>query len=135
MGYPTNALIVDDESHVRAFLRLLVREIGIDDCWEAADGVSAVQLAQEHRPQLVLLDINLPGMNGLQVLAQLQELDPDMPVVMVTSQSAISTVSEAVRLGAVGYLLKHTPKDETLAALRDVLDSIGQEEAEEGSPG
>jgi two-component system chemotaxis response regulator CheY len=124
MARPTNALIVDDESHVRAFLRLLLREIGIANCWEAADGTSAVQLAQEHRPELVLLDVNLPGLNGLQVLAKLKEVSPDLPVVMVTSQSAISTVSEAVRLGAVGYLLKHCPKDETLKALNEVLESI-----------
>jgi two-component system chemotaxis response regulator CheY len=129
MARPTNALIVDDESHVRAFLRLLLREIGITECWEAPDGVSAVQQAQQHKPKLVLLDVNLPGLNGLQVLAQLKQLDAELPVIMVTSQSAISTVSEAVRLGAVGYLLKHCPKDETLKALREVLDSI-----EDGSP-
>jgi two-component system, chemotaxis family, chemotaxis protein CheY len=128
MGYPTSALIVDDESHVRAFVRLLLRELGITECWEAADGVSAVQLAQQHRPELVMLDINLPGMSGLQVLGQLKQHVPDIPVVMVTSQSAISTVSEAVRLGAVGYLLKHCPKDDTLKALREVLESINPSE-------
>lgn len=132
MARPTNALIVDDESHVRAFLRLLLREIGISNCWEAADGASAVQLAQAHKPELVLLDVNLPGLNGLQVLAQLKELSPDMPVVMVTSQSAISTVSEAVRLGAVGYLLKHCPKEETLKALNEVLESIDDGSSADG---
>ena len=126
MPRPTNCLIVDDESHVRAFLRLLLRELGITNCWEAADGVGALQLAQEHKPELVLLDVNLPGLNGLQILAQLMELSPDLPVVMVTSQSAIGTVSEAVRLGAVGYLLKHCPKDETLKALGEVLKSIDE---------
>ena len=124
-------LIVDDESHVRAFMRLLLREVGITDCWEAADGVSAVQLAQMHKPELVLLDVNLPGLNGLQVLAQLKEHDPDMAVVMVTSQSALNTVSEAVRLGAAGYLLKHCPKEETLRALREVLESMVDETEDE----
>lgn len=128
MARPTNALVVDDESHVRAFMKLLLREVGITECWEAADGVSAVLLAQQHKPELVLLDINLPGLNGLQVLGQLKEVDAEIPVVMVTSQSAISTVSEAVRLGAVGYLLKHCPKDETLKALKEVLDLIDEDE-------
>jgi two-component system chemotaxis response regulator CheY len=131
MARPKNALIVDDESHVRAFLRLLLRELGVMDCWEAADGVSAMQIAQQHNPELVLLDINLPGLNGLQVLEQLKQLNPDFAVVMVTSQSAISSVSEAVRLGAVGYLLKHCPKDETIRALGEVLDSIDEGAAEE----
>jgi two-component system, chemotaxis family, chemotaxis protein CheY len=130
MARITNALIVDDESHVRAFMRLLLREIGIEECWEAGDGVSAVQLAQVHKPQLVLLDINLPGLNGLQVLAQLKQQNADLPVVMVTSQSSLNTVSEAVRLGASGYLLKHCPKEETLAAMRDVLDSLEDSEPE-----
>lgn len=112
-------------------MRLLLREVGITDCWEAADGVSAVQLAQMHKPELVLLDVNLPGLNGLQVLAQLKEHDPDMAVVMVTSQSALNTVSEAVRLGAAGYLLKHCPKEETLRALREVLESMGDETEDE----
>ena len=128
MAYPKNALIIDDESHVRAFLRLLLREVGIEECWEAGDGASALQMAQQHKPELVLLDINMPGISGLQVLAQLQQAGFTNPVVMVTSQSAISTVSEAVRLGASGYLLKHCPKEETLMSLREVLDTVSGEE-------
>src|SRR5687767_7389058 len=108
MAYPKNALIVDDESHVRAFMRLLLREVGIEECWDASDGTSAVQLAQLHKPDLVLLDVNLPGLNGLHVLAQMKQFDPDLPVVMVTAQTSLSTVNEAVRLGASGYLLKHS---------------------------
>ena len=127
MAHPKNALIVDDESHVRAFMRLLLREVGIEECWEAADGASAVQLTQLHKPQLVILDINLPGLNGLQVLAQMKQFDPDLPVVMVTSQSSLSTVNEAVRLGASGYLLKHSRKEDTLKALREVIESIDEE--------
>ena len=131
MAHPKNALIVDDESHVRAFMRLLLREVGIEECWEAADGASAVQLTQLHKPQLVILDINLPGLNGLQVLAQMKQFDPDLPVVMVTSQSSLSTVNEAARLGASGYLLKHSRKEDTLKALREVIESI-DEEGEDG---
>jgi two-component system, chemotaxis family, chemotaxis protein CheY len=127
MAHPKNALIVDDESHVRAFMRLLLREVGIEECWEGADGTSAIQLAQLHKPELVLLDINLPGLNGLQVLAQLKQFDPDIPVVMVTSQSSLSTVNEAVRLGASGYLLKHSRKEDTLKALREVFESLGED--------
>ena len=130
MAHPKNALIIDDESHVRAFMRLLLREVGIEECWEAADGASAVQVAQLHKPELVLLDINLPGLNGLQVLAQLKQFDPELPVVMVTSQSSLNTVNEAVRLGASGYLLKYAEKEDTLKALKDVIESIGEESEE-----
>ena len=130
MSRPSNALIVDDEAHVRAFLRLLLGEVGVTGCWEAGDGPTAVLLAQQHQPELVLLDINLPGMNGLQVLEQLKAAHPNMPVVMVTAQSGINAVTEAARLGASGYVLKQAPKNEALAALRDVLDSL-DEDAEE----
>jgi DNA-binding NarL/FixJ family response regulator len=132
MANPKNALIVDDESHVRAFMRLLLREVGIEECWEATDGPSAVQLAQLHKPQLVILDINLPGLNGLEVLAQLKQFDPDLPVVMVTSQSSLSSVNEAVRLGASGYLLKHSRKEDTLKALKEVIESIDEDSEDVG---
>ena len=132
MAYPKNALIVDDESHVRAFMRLLLREVGIEECWEASDGASALQLAQLNKPELVLLDINLPGLNGLQVLAQMKQFDPNVPVVMVTSQSSLNTVNEAVRLGASGYLLKHSRKEDTLKALKEVIESIGEENEDDG---
>jgi two-component system chemotaxis response regulator CheY len=127
MARPTNALIVDDESHVRAFMRLILRELGINECWEAADGVSAVQLAQEHAPPLILLDINMPGLNGLEVLAQLKEVNPNCAVVMATAQRSMNNVNEALRLGATGYLLKHSPREETMAALRDVIETLEEE--------
>jgi CheY-like chemotaxis protein len=130
MPRPTNALIVDDEAHVRAFMKLMLRELGINECWEAGDGVTALQLAQQHAPQLILLDINLPGLNGLEVLAQLKEVNPDFAVVMATAQRAMSNVNEALRLGAVGYLLKHSPRDETLAMLRDVVDGMAEDDGE-----
>jgi DNA-binding NarL/FixJ family response regulator len=76
------------------------------------------------------LDINMPGLSGLQILAQLKEVNPDFAVVMATSQRALNNVSEALRLGAVGYLIKHAPKDETLGALRDILDTLEDEDGE-----
>ncbi len=124
MARPTNALIVDDEAHVRMFLRLVLKELGITQTWEAADGVTAVQMAVSHKPEIVLLDINLPVMNGLRALAELGRLEPDLPVVMVTSQSAIGSVQEASRLGAVGYVLKHLPKAQTMASLKELFDAM-----------
>ena len=134
MARPKNTLLVDDEAHVRAFMRLLLRELGIEECWEAADGASALHLVKHHKPDLVLLDINLPGMSGLQVLGQIKQFDPELPVVMATAQSSMSSVSEAVRLGASGYLLKHCPKEETLAALRDIIESLSEEPEAEAKP-
>src|SRR4051812_24909526 len=106
MARPTNALIVDDEPHVRVFLRLLLKELGIPVLWEGADGNAAIELTVRHKPELVLLDINLPILSGLEALAQLRGLEPDIPVVMVTSQTALGSVQTASRLGAAGYVLK-----------------------------
>jgi two-component system, chemotaxis family, chemotaxis protein CheY len=135
MGRPTTALIVDDESHVRTFLRLLVREIGIETSWEAADGPAGLALVAERTPGLVLLDINLPGMGGLDVLAKLQAAWPEIPVVVVTSQSAMHTVRDAARLGAVGYILKHNAKDQIVESLRDVIDTMAGDEDGAPAPG
>lgn len=127
MPRPTNALIVDDETHVRAFLRLVLREVGITDCWEAPDGPTGLQLAAQHAPELILLDINMPQMSGMEVLAKLYEELPEIPVVMVTANSSVSNVNEAARLGAIGYVLKHAPRDQAIAALKDAIDSLAEE--------
>ena len=122
MPRPTNALIVDDEPHVRVFLRLLLKEVGIETVWEAADGAQALAQARLHPPELVLLDINLPVMSGLEVLKHLGEMLQGVPVIMVTSQGAMKTVLECVKLGARAYILKQSPKAEAVRMLREALD-------------
>lgn len=130
MARPTTALIVDDEPHVRVFVRLLLKEVGITTTWEAGDGAQGLAMVAQHRPEFVVLDVNLPVMNGLEMLARLHAEAPDLPVLMLSSESAMKTVLEAVRLGAIGYILKHSPKDEALKNLREALDQFEEEEAE-----
>lgn len=132
MPRPTNALIVEDEAHVRVFLRLLLKDCGIENVWEAADGAQGLAMVESHRPELVLLDINLPVMNGMEVLRFIQEeKHPGLPVVMVSSESAIKTVRDAVRLGAIAYILKHSDRAEALAMLSEALDGLAEEDSEE----
>lgn len=126
MPRPTNALIVDDESHVRTYVRLLLKEVGIEECWEAPDGATALELVARHRPHLLLLDVNMPKMNGIEMLAKLREAQSDIPVVIVSAQSSLGVVNEAARLGAVGYVLKHSPKADSVEALRDAIDSLDE---------
>jgi two-component system response regulator YesN len=133
MARPTNALIIDDEPHARAFVRLVLKEAGVSTTWEAGDGAEALTLFHQHHPALVLLDINLRVMNGLQVLQQLLAEDADLPVIMVSSENAMKTVHEALRLGAVDYILKHNSKDQMLAALRETLDEL-EDEPDDGEP-
>ncbi len=124
MARPTNALIVDDEAHVRVFVRLLLKQVGIEQTWEAGDGVQALAMIAQHRPELVMLDINLPMMGGLEVLAALQHERSSPPVIMMSSQSSMKTVTECVRLGATAYILKHSPRPVAFKMLKEALDGL-----------
>ncbi|MES2693468.1 MAG: response regulator [Verrucomicrobiota bacterium] len=124
MPRPKTALIADDEKHVRLFAKLLLREVGITTVWEAADGVQAIELLNTHEPELLLLDINMPQMNGFDVLKELQSAGWKLPVVMLTAENSMKSVREASQLGAVGYILKHAKRDDALASLRDALVDI-----------
>lgn len=139
MAKPTCALIVDDEQHVRMYVKLLLRELGITLTWEAAEGAKGVEMAVQNKPELVILDINLPVMSGLQALAEIQRLEPGMPVVMLTGQSSMAAVRDAANLGAVGYILKHHPKSVALRELRGILAQLDDEapgpEGAAGAPG
>ena len=124
MPQPRRALVVDDEPHVRVFLKLLLRELGIEVCGEAGDGARALELINEVQPEIVLLDLNMPQLGGLEVLRQIQEERPDLPVIVVSSQSAMKTVQDVAQLGAIGYVLKHASKNEALRALREALATL-----------
>ena len=124
MPRPVNALIIDDEPHVRVVFRVLLKQLGIETVWEAADGMTALELASTHLPQVVLLDINLPQISGLEVLAKLKAKHPSMPVIIVSSQSTMKTVIQARELGAEAYVLKHAPKAEVLQMISDAFDNI-----------
>lgn len=121
MAAPRTALIVDDESHVRTFLRLLLKEVGIDTTWEASNGAEALQVAAQNHPELILLDLSMPVVGGIDTLRRLQQDHADVPVIVVTSQNTLQTVQSAAQLGAIGYILKQSPKHVILAALRETL--------------
>jgi DNA-binding NarL/FixJ family response regulator len=131
MARPTNALIVEDEPHVRAFVRVLLKEAGITTTWEAPDGAQALAMVAKHQPELVMLDINLPMMNGVEVLQLLHDQRPELPVIMLSSQSAMKTVLECVKLGAIAYILKHSPPAEALKMLREAIDGLADSAAGE----
>ena len=136
MPRPINALIIDDEAHVRVLIRVLLKQLGIETVWEAADGSTALEQAQAHKPDVILLDINLPQVGGLEVLAKLKAAHPKIPVIIVSSQSTMKTVIQSRELGAAAYVLKHAPKSEVLQMLSDAFDEIaegGEEPAGDGA--
>jgi DNA-binding NarL/FixJ family response regulator len=118
-GGAIRVLVVDDQELVRAgFCVILEATDGITVVGEAADGSAAVALAGEHRPDVVLMDIRMPGMDGLEA-ARLITAAPDPPkVVMLTTFDLDDYVYEALRSGASGFLLKDSPRADLVAAVR-----------------
>lgn len=125
MPFTGKILLIDDEAHVRKYVALIARGLGAPVIFEASSGEEALALYARESPDLVLLDVNLPGMDGVQILSALLAQDPDAVVVMLTSLANRQTVEECLRLGATSYIRKDTPRDAVLAELsaivRDVL--------------
>jgi CheY-like chemotaxis protein len=125
MPRPANALIVDDEPHVLVLLHGLLKQLGIATVWDASTGAEALESAGAHKPDVVLLDLNLPEMNGFEVLERLKAAHPDIPVIMVSAQSTLRSLSRAKSLGASGYVVKFAPKADVLRNLSELFDSLG----------
>jgi CheY-like chemotaxis protein len=124
MPRPATALVVDDEPHVLVLLRALLKKLGISTVWEAADGIEALRQAEAHKPEVVLLDLNLPHIDGLHVLERLRADHPGIPVIVVSAQSTQRTFVRARELGAAGYILKYAPNPELLRMLSEEFDKL-----------
>ena len=124
MPFNGKILLADDEAHIRKFIGLILRQLGSPTIIEAANGAQAVELYQSERPDLVLLDVNMPEVDGLQALEQIHALDPDCAVIMLTSLTTRNIIERAADLGAINYIRKDTPKEEILATLRQILDTL-----------
>ena len=124
MPRPANALIIDDEIHVRVFLTAILRQLGIRTIWDATDGRSGLGQAALHKPDVVLLDLSLPEVSGIEVLEKLKADNPELPVIVVSAQSTVRTIARTKELGASGYVIKYAPKSEVIQMLSDTLDAI-----------
>lgn len=115
-------LLADDHSLVRAGIRNLLESIpGVEVVAEAGDGRSLLKLVKEHKPRMVLLDIAMPGLNGLEVAARLSKDYPGTSVIMLSMHSNEEYVLQALRAGASGYMLKDAATAELDIAIRSVL--------------
>ena len=110
------ALIVDDSSVMRKIVERSLRQAGIElsEVMEAGSGVEALAALQSKKPDLILSDINMPAMNGLEFVKKLQDFDnmKDVPVVMITTEASESHVVEALSYGAKGYIRKPFTPDQ-----------------------
>lgn len=124
MSFNGTILLVDDEPHIRKYVSLLLRQIGQPKIIEAGNGEEALAAYETGKPDLVLLDISMPHMDGLTTLKRLMTLDPEAVVIMLSSLTNRQSVEEALSFGAVNYLRKDTPKEEITQALRETIASI-----------
>jgi DNA-binding NarL/FixJ family response regulator len=114
-------LLADDQALVRAgFALILNAEPDLEVCGEADDGEAAVALARELRPDVVLMDIRMPQLDGIEATRQITTADPAVRVLMLTTFDLDEYVVAAFRAGASGFLLKTAPRDQLVAAVRTV---------------
>ncbi|MFB7189059.1 response regulator [Streptomyces sp. NPDC056178] len=121
MTKPVRVLVVDDQALLRGSFRMLIdAEPGLTVVGEAADGAAAVESVAEQRPDVVLMDVRMPGTDGIEATRTICERNPGVRVLMLTMFDLDAHVFAALRAGAAGFLLKDIPPAELLQAIRVV---------------
>jgi len=113
-------IMIDDHALFRVGLQGLLEQRGIEVIAAIAEGSEGIKLAEEMQPDIILLDLRMPDMSGLEVLQKIKEKEIKIPVVMLTTSNEEQDLVEALRNGAQGYLLKDMEPDELVSALRDI---------------
>lgn len=117
-------IIAEDHETVREGLKLIVNsQKDMETIAEAGDGREAVRLARELNPDIVLMDISMPGLNGLTAAAQLKRVAPKIKIITLTRHTDTAYLQELVQAGVSGYVLKQSPSSELLRAIRTVAGS------------
>lgn len=116
-------LLVDDAAFIRMTLRMMLEKNGFEIAGEAGNGVEAVQLYQELKPDIVTLDITMPQMDGIQALKKIISIAPDAKIIMVTAMGQEAMVREAVVSGAKGFIVKPFKEDLVVKALNKLAEN------------
>jgi DNA-binding NarL/FixJ family response regulator len=121
MSASVRVLLADDHTLVRAGIRALLNELpGVQVVAEAGDGREAVDLAKIHQPNLILMDISMKGLNGIEATAQIKRESPDVRVIILSMHASEEHVAQALRAGASGYMLKDAATQELALAVAAV---------------
>jgi two-component system NarL family response regulator len=117
-----SVVIVDDAELFREALHAAFSQEGFEVKGVAADAMKAIDMAREHKPDLVMLDLLMPGMSGIEVVGAILKASQETKVVLLTSSESAKDMLAAVKAGALGYLTKDTPLPRLVAAMHDVLN-------------
>lgn len=116
-------LLCDDQAVIRDGMEMLLQlEKDFQVVGTAQDGFEAVELAAKKQPDLILMDLKMPGMNGIEATREIRKKYPDMKILVLTTYDDDEWVFDAIRAGASGYLLKDTPRQKIVEAIRGTMD-------------
>lgn len=120
-----NILVVDDSSSIRAIVKKIIRVSGfnVGELWDASDGLVALSILEKQQVDLVLTDINMPNMNGMELIARMSKNDrmSTIPVVVVSTEGSDKKMHEAISMGAMGYVKKPFMPEDIKQTLNDIL--------------
>jgi two-component system chemotaxis response regulator CheY len=116
-------LVVDDAAFMRVVLKDILSANGFQNILEASDGASAVTVFRQHSPDITTMDINMPGVDGIQALRSILGLNPRAKVIMVTSVEQKHVVQEAIKIGARDYVVKPFERNMVATVINRVLKS------------
>lgn len=111
-------LIVDDQFGIRILLNEVLHKEGYDT-FQAANGVQALDIVTNHSPDLVLLDMKIPGMDGIEILKRMKQIDADIRVIIMTAYGELDMIQEAKNLGAITHFAKPFDIDDIRKAVRE----------------
>lgn len=118
-------LLVDDSRTIRNIQKNVLKQIGQEDVVEANDGVEALAAIKAARPDLVLVDWNMPNMDGITLVKKVRETDKALPMIMVTTEAEKSRVVEALKAGVNNYLAKPFEPDTLAQKIKQTMEKAG----------
>lgn len=113
-------LIVDDQFGIRILLNEVLQKEGYET-FQAANGVQALQIVEEHHPDLVLLDMKIPGMDGIEILTRMKEIEKDTRVIIMTAYGELDMIQKAKDLGALAHFAKPFDIDDIRHAVKNAV--------------
>jgi DNA-binding NarL/FixJ family response regulator len=120
---PITVLVADDHPVVReGLLAMFGAQREVAAVAQAADGREAVELARRHRPDVILMDLDMPTVDGVEAIREIRQADPEAKIIVLTAYDSDDRILDAIRAGARGYLLKGVPRDELTRAIRIVYE-------------